>query len=299
MADNKDNLTGLINCLRNERVVIRHIPRENAMIGNNPKHVLSGGMAETAIKRYTVPQLRSGQLKDPLTKSEKDFLEDYMGLEPNALSVFRKVNNYWSNFQVELHKADNYLDLSSPDDYIKYKVLLLNDNIIAPSLSALQNYPKATYEFVIIHEEEEERASKRRLDSRKESYKEYGKIEEDWSSLRFVVESFTGKPFAGMTKLLTLQEKAMSYMDNDPKLFLKIVQDSLFRTKVMLRDAVDAGVVLNRAGQLYNAKTGEPLCENGESTLGAAATYLNQPKNSLLLNTLQAEVKEYKQKVKE
>ena len=47
----KSQETQLINCLRDEKIVVRHVPRENAMIGNNPKHVLSGGMAEGAIHK--------------------------------------------------------------------------------------------------------------------------------------------------------------------------------------------------------------------------------------------------------
>ena len=97
----------LVSCLRNERVIIRHRPRENAMIGNNPRHVLSGGMAEGAFHKYTVPQLRNGQLMDPLTTEEKDYLEDIMGLEPNALSVFRTQNNYWKKQGLTSHRDNS------------------------------------------------------------------------------------------------------------------------------------------------------------------------------------------------
>ena len=112
----------LVNCLRKERVIARHIPRENSMIGNNPKHVLYGGMGENSTRTYVVPQLRSGQLVDVLTKDEKEFLENVLGLDDGALSVYKVENNYWKSFKVTLGKADNYLDLSNPIDYIKYKL---------------------------------------------------------------------------------------------------------------------------------------------------------------------------------
>ena len=39
-----------INCLRNERVIVRYILRPSSMVPNK-NHVLYGGMAETAIRR--------------------------------------------------------------------------------------------------------------------------------------------------------------------------------------------------------------------------------------------------------
>ncbi len=82
-----------INCLRNERVIVRYVPKESGIV-TNPKHILYGGMAENAVKYFTVPQLESGKLVNILTDDEKEFLEDIMGLEFNALSIYKKENNY-------------------------------------------------------------------------------------------------------------------------------------------------------------------------------------------------------------
>jgi hypothetical protein len=101
MAQNEDQL---VSCLKNEKVIIKHIPRENSMVGNNPKHVLYGGMAEGSTRTYVVPMLRNGQLVDVLTKDEKDFLEYYMGLEDNALSVHKVNDNFWKKQKVVLKK---------------------------------------------------------------------------------------------------------------------------------------------------------------------------------------------------
>ena len=125
----------LKNCLKNERILVRFVPKEDSNI-TNPKHILYGGMAEGAVKYYTVPILAStGTYKNILTDDEKAFLESYMGLEYNALSVYNKTNNFWANFTVRLTKHDNYLDLSDPNDYIKYKVLLANTDFIADSIN--------------------------------------------------------------------------------------------------------------------------------------------------------------------
>lgn len=86
----------LINCLRKERVIVRHIPKEGGMI-TNPKHVLYGGMAENASRTFVVPRLSSGMFVNVLTDAEKAFLEEIMGLEYNSLSIYKKVDNFWDD----------------------------------------------------------------------------------------------------------------------------------------------------------------------------------------------------------
>ncbi len=129
----------LVNCLRNERVIVRHINKPTNLV-SNPKHVLYGGMAENASRTYTVPRLSSGGFVNVLTNDEKAFLEAELQLEFNALSVHRKQDNFWDDSndrgisRVRLLKQDTILDLSNPEDYIRYKILLANKDYIAPSL---------------------------------------------------------------------------------------------------------------------------------------------------------------------
>ena len=63
----------IVNCLRNERVIIRHIPKESGMV-TNPKHILYGGMAENAVRTFVVPKLTTGTYVNVLTNSEMAFL---------------------------------------------------------------------------------------------------------------------------------------------------------------------------------------------------------------------------------
>ena len=47
-----------VSCLRKEKITVRYIPKESGMI-TNPKHVFYGGMAENAVRMFTVPILES------------------------------------------------------------------------------------------------------------------------------------------------------------------------------------------------------------------------------------------------
>lgn len=89
-------------------------------------------MAENASRTFVVPRLSSGMFVNVLTDAEKAFLEEIMGLEYNSLSIYKKVDNFWDDSnengisKVTLKKQDNYFDLSNPEDYIRYKILLAN-----------------------------------------------------------------------------------------------------------------------------------------------------------------------------
>lgn len=287
----------LINCLRNEKVIVRHIPKLQGIWGNNPKHVLAGGMADNAIKTFVVPRLSSGMYVNVLTDAEKAFLEEAMGLEYNALSVYRKEDNFWDDRneaginRVSLTKQDTYLDLSNPEDYIRYKILLANKDFIAPSMKAYEDAPKATYQFIIIEENEENKVAKANMSMTMKCYKEYGKIEEDKDTLRVIVELIEGKPLVANTKLEFLQTRVNSLIQANNKLFYSTITDPLLKTKVLIVKSVESGLIANRDGKFYLKVDNSPLCNDGENaTLNNAAKFLNLPKNQETLLYLQAKL---------
>lgn len=282
----------IVNCLRNERVIVKHVPKETGIV-RDPKHILYGGMAEGAVRWLTVPRLTSGMYMNVLTNAEKAYLEDVMGLEYNALSIYNKVDNFWDNYQVRLNKQDNFINLADPDDYIKYKVLLANKDLIAPSLQDLEDHPKATYQFVIIHENEESQASKKKMNTTMQAYMEFGKIQENVDILRTIIETIDGRPTSKNSKIEFLQEKVGKLIQADARLFVRVATDPLLSTKVLIKKAIEGGLISNRGGMLYLKADGTPLCgDNEEPTLNIAAKYLNMSKNQELLFSLQAKLKE-------
>ena len=290
------NDSELINCLRNERIIVRHIPKQNALV-TNPKHILYGGMAENATRTFVVPKLSSGMFVNVLTDKEKAYLEEVMGLEYNALSVYKKIDNFWDDSNesgissVRLTKQDNFLNLADPEDYIRYKILLANKDYIAPSLQVLEDSPKATYQFVIISDGEENKKAKDNMSTTMKCYKEYGKIEDDVYTLRTIIESIEGRPTASTTKLEFLQTKVNNLIQADSKLFLRVITDPLLQTKVIIKRSIEAGIISKRGEYLYLRSDGSPLCEiNEEPTLNIAAKYLNAPKHQDILFALQAKL---------
>lgn len=295
LSEERDNL---INCLRNEKVIVRFIAKARGMV-TDPRHVLYGGMANGAKVKFTTPLLRSGGYADVLTKDEKKFLEYKLGLEPNALSVHNRNNNFWDDSndkgigRIELIKGDNPFDLSNPIDYIKYKILLNNKDQIAPSIQALQDKPKITYKFVIINESDTNKAANTKVTLKAQAYMEFGKVNEDRDKLRIIIETIDGRPTANNSKLEYLQGKVGELIESNTKTFLQVVRDPLLDNKVLIKKAIEAGIIANRGNYLYEKSTNTPLCDDGqEPTLNIAAKYLSLPKHQELKFSIEAKLKQ-------
>ena len=284
-----------VNCLRNERVILRFVPSPNAMV-QGKGHVLSGGMADNATRSFVVPRLSSGNYKNVLTNNEKAFLEKVMGLEEDTLSIYRRRDNFWDDSnpngigKVTLRKQDNYFDLSVPEDYIKWKVLLANTNFICPSLQELRDRPKATYQYVVISENAEAQMSLDKNETKMECYVEYGAIRNDIDRLRIILELLTGRPIASTSNLPFIQGKVMEYIDSDPRKFLSIIKDELLSAKILIKKSVEAGILTMRNDLYYYE--GTPMCEaNEDSTLNNAAKYISNVKRQELKYSLEAKLK--------
>lgn len=281
-----------VNPLRKERVTVRFVPQHGGPWGDDPKHALYGGMSEDATVGLVVPvRSDTGTLVDVLGKEGRAFMEEALGLEPNALNPFAKRGNFWADYTVRLDKHGTTLDLSDPEDYIKYAVLKANDDVVAPSLKELEDRPKATYRFVLVESGEDTAAENSRMDATMESYREFGRIESDADTMRVLVELLDSRPYAEGTKADFLKARVNALIQADAKAFLKAAKDPMLHTKVVLRRATELGKVVRRNDLYYLAPGNEPMCDAGEdSTLSVAAKWLNKPSHQDVKALLEAEV---------
>lgn len=278
----------MVSCLRKEKVVVKYLINEKSGI-DNPKHPYYGGLADNAYITYTVPMLKNGTYKNPLTNEEKEFLEEYLGLEYNALSIYKKENNYWDNYTVRLSKINTILDLSDAKDYIDYKVLLINTDYVAPSLEALKKARKETYRFVMVSDREVMSDTSNRVSARRACWEEFLKVKDNSDVLRCLIRTLDNKTMSKDTSLEFLQDRIDKLIDRDPKMFLAEITDPCLNTKVLLSNAVDMRVVEKRSEFYYYH--GEPLCVAGEnSTFSVAARFLNMPRNQEIKFSIEAQL---------
>lgn len=264
----------LVSCLKKEEVVFKFIPRMMGGVTDNPKHVAYGGMLDTAFREFCPGRLRSGQLQNILTEDEKDFLEEYLRLEKNSLSMYNK--EYWDNINVRLYKENNRFDLSNPDDYIKVKVLLSNKNLIAKSKDLSRD--KRTYMFYMEKEGDEDNRKVSKLNSTKLAYKLYGKYEDNIDVLRYVLKTL-GKATKRDVALGKVQTMVGDVLDVQAQAVSELLDDRFVTIKAMLSKAVENKVISIRRN-VYYYNDGKPLTGNStESTLQYCAEFLSEPIN--------------------
>jgi len=284
--------------LSTERIFVRFVPRKSGGLTDNPHHVLYGGLADGAVISLCVPVLRStGSYKNVLTNEEKTILEKELSMDYNALSVYRPDNNFWESYKVNLTKEGLHLDLSNPEDYIKYKVLLANSDIVAPSVQARLDRPKNTYRFELVSEKDETSLENAKVNATVESYKQFGKIEDDFDTMRILVELIDGRPYDRKSSLAFFKSRVINLIQADAKNFLRHITDPLLHAKVLLRRGVELGKVTTRNDVYYLVSTNAPLCDNGENaTLSVAARYISEPAHQDIKFILESEVDKNKGK---
>lgn len=280
----------IVSCLRDDIVIVRYVLKPNGFV-KNPKNPQYGGLSEGSKIFFTVPRNRNGSLKNPLTNSEKAFLESYMGLEHDALSVYNTSNNYWINRGVLCDKTDKILRLSDPIDYIDYKILLANSDLIAPSLEDLQEVKKGTWRYVLIREGEENKIRKSKINQTQEAWKAFGSIENDKTKLKVIIQLLRGGFIAKDTKLDTLQFWLQEEINKDPKMVTTTIKDPNLDTKILLFEAVELNVI-KKQGQFYYTLENLPLCEKGKDpVMKEVIDYLNSPMHQIERLSIEAKVK--------
>lgn len=282
---------GEVNPLRNEEIYVRFVPQATGFGIESKSHVGYGNLFDGNTVTLVVPILSNGRYKNILTNDEKDYLEKALGLDSNALSVYKTENNYWDNYKIRIDKEGMKLNLSDPQDYIRYKVLLANSDVIAPSVQERIERPKATYRFELVRLGEEASMESMKMNATMESYKEFGKIEGDVDTMRVLVELLDGRPYSKTENAVFFRARINTLIQQDAKRFLQYIKDPLLHTKMIIRRSVELGKVSMKNDYYYLASDGSPLCEQNEkSTLAVAARFLNQPANQEIKFLLESEV---------
>lgn len=272
-----ESIVELFKLPENEKVTIKFIKRNTGMAANvADNHIISGGMLEGAVKKFPVPMLKNGGLKNVLTKAEKLFFEQEIYSGQN-MSMYGK---FWDDFYVTLEKLDTTLDLSIPDDYLRYKLLLGWDKVIAPSLKIYKQAPTAAYQFYLERDGEHDQLQSKKLTSTKAAWKNFDKIESNREVLAAVLFLMNGKTVSSSAKMEYLNSQVEELVDKRAPAFNKLMADAQFETKVLIANAERAGVIKKVKGA-YETEDGLPITDIGQpATVQNVVAFINNPINN-------------------
>lgn len=216
-----------------------------------------------AVMLITVPLSRgTGELINPLTAEEQEFFEDKskskMDFNVGDLSPYKKPDDrsgiipYWYRKEVVIRKPDTVvdsttvlatLDLSNPEQYLEYKILLANSGtggIVATSWES--RYDQGTHRIVLVEEGYDSESKARTAEDRIEAYKILGKISTsqrklyEFLSVYWLENPGSAKPSidAKVDFMLAQVEEIIS---KNPKEFARIMKDD-YEDKLLIHNAL-------------------------------------------------------------
>ena len=270
--------------LPNKKILVTPVRRKGSWL---PANHAASFLFKESYYSVTVPRTNRGELVNPLTEAEQEYFEGsvaLLSLKTGDLSIHKTVTdkngkqrlqNFWTDFKIKLKNEIMELDLSKPMDYLRYKVLLANSEIIAPS--GAEKFKRGTYKFALVEQGWEDTEKVKSAKNKQTAYRAFGKMDSSPEKLKdFLSVYYTIKP-GGKTipvaaKLDFLIAETEKIVENDMSTFLDIVNDKDYDTKVMITKALRAKA-LEREGSAFRTPEGKTIGQN----LKEAISFLTNP----------------------
>lgn len=250
--------------LPSKRILVKPVVWEGWL----PKGHSGAWLNDGAVMRISVPTHRTtGQLVNPLTKDEQSFFESRelsgMDFAPGDLNPYRKPdfkNNvipYWYQRELEIRKPDTQvdnttvlliLDLSKPDQYLDYKILLANSGsggIVAKDWES--RYDQGTHKLVLVEEGYEAQSKATTAADNIKAYKLFDKIANSQTKLYEFLSVYwleypnSVKP-AEDSKQQWMVAQVEEIIQNNPKRFTSVME-SEYDSKLLIHNGIRKGVL--------------------------------------------------------
>jgi len=193
---------------------------------------------------------------DPLTEDEKTWLYangKNFGINEGDLSTSKKIN-FWTTFQVDLTKDPVNLHLDDPMDWLRYKYLLAQIDIIAPSWK--ERFDKGTYRFAIRDYDQEASVNVKKIAKEKEVNRHFYKIENDEYKLKALLKMYfyskgIKRSIPSNANINNLTNDVYEIIKTDLDRVYDIITDSSFETKLLINESIDKGKMTKLSASEY------------------------------------------------
>jgi hypothetical protein len=206
--------------------------------------------------------------------TEQEFFERKLFKKPGELSIYNAESTFWRDFRVMMGREGLTLDLKDPIDMLKYKVLLANKNTIAPSWD--DRFGKGSYEFAVIDESVVIQTEKEQGELEDRANFEFLKIKDNTAKLSDILR-LRGFKVPENSRPEFIVQEVRKLVKATPSQFLTTVNDPMFESKVLLKNAL-------RVRALEMPKPGVYALPGGIliGTEREAITYIEQPENATI-----------------
>lgn len=220
-------------------------------------------LQKVLIKKYET------EFPDGMT--EREFFEKELGIDLNHTKV---EGNFWREdrrSRIVLTRDGLKLHLNEPLDMLRYKILLSNTSLIAPSYE--DRFLKASYEFMVVDEDKLISKKSEEAKYKSKAYQEYAKLISSKESMISYIKSLGRTVGAAVTEDWLVGE-IYAEVEKDPINFLNTVTDKHYKAKIFIQDAIEAGCILKKGDRRYTLDNGVELGD-----LNDTIYYLSSPEN--------------------
>jgi hypothetical protein len=211
-----------------------------------------------------VKKVKTPQYEDRVT--EQEFFERMLGMNAGDLDTGKtkqdeKGNRYLDTFwqtkgTVKIRNEANTLDLSTPMDMIKYKVLLLNSTVIAKSPA--EKNKKRTFRFMLVDQEVAEVQEKQEFSIKLEAFSEFNRIKADIKKLKEIMWLNDAR-ITNSTNYDYVFTNVAKIVEDSPSKFLSIIKDAYKDSKLLLMQANKIGALVVTKEKTYQFLDGKDI----------------------------------------
>jgi hypothetical protein len=276
--------------LMQKKAFIKPIKRKGSwaeQLTGNENHDGSFLYSGTVISIMGIPYSASLRRRvNVLTEDEQEWFESKkcpINFDEGELSVHNDDSSFWDSFKVKLEKNGMSLDLNEPMDYLRYKFLLAQKDLIAPTWN--ERFLKGTYKFAVVFDdvEDTERVEKR---NRLNKANRFFLAMEDSPSkmIAFLNLYYDGKKnVSENSNREFLVAEIDRIIETNITKFLQVCEDANYDTKAFINTCILKSLI---------TKTGEGEYiiqgEDGTFTMTELIAFLKNKKNQAIYGRLKA-----------
>lgn len=249
--------------LPNRRLELEPIRRQGAFL---PDYHEASFLFDEAKFTFVVKRdPDTGMYKDPLTSEERAYFESEKSKMPfrgGELNIFNgKENNWWLKQTYKMGKDKKIFNLSNENDYLMYKLLITNTDLIAPTLK--DKFLKGTYKYVFVDVEDVAKDQAKDAYTKIEAFEELGNMKDSSEKLTDFLRAYwwdkPGKNVAPNSKKEFLVNQVTDIVDTDTSGFLSIIKDADYDYRVLTEKALLASALDRRKTNYYIPDDPNPI----------------------------------------
>lgn len=218
-------------------------------------------------ERLTVQAAKgTGVLNTGLSEDDEVRLEAKMHMAPGTLSKYNR--DYWADFRIDVPKDGKILNISNPEDEVKYLVLKAHQRV---ANSEMERFDTPFAEYVMTSDEQEAKVENQKSKLKRKAYKVFSNM--STTEMRDVLKVM-GKRAGDDASVDFVESHLDKIVTETPQDFLTTVEDPTFKMRAFIDDCLSARVLV-KSGTKYVLPGGDVV----GYTLEQAIEYLQNPDN--------------------